>query len=125
MSENDESISATVPPSECDIETDLEPVPQSQSQSQPEPELSLLKHFTNKTPLKLIFICLLYAASVGATMSIIPEVTTEKFAQIHHGYQYNCTSFPSDNEKEKPKECIYGASDAQQAAAYSSGVVHL
>eukprot|EP00594_Rhizosolenia_setigera_P000874 CAMPEP_0178949946 /NCGR_PEP_ID=MMETSP0789-20121207/6355_1 /TAXON_ID=3005 /ORGANISM="Rhizosolenia setigera, Strain CCMP 1694" /LENGTH=479 /DNA_ID=CAMNT_0020630569 /DNA_START=52 /DNA_END=1491 /DNA_ORIENTATION=- len=57
-------------------------------------------------------------------MSIIPEVTTEKFAQIHHGYQYNCSSFPSDNEKEKPKECTYGARDAQQAAAYSSGVAH-
>ena len=80
-------------------------------------------------PPQITFLMILIAIGVGSTIGVVPEVMTDRFARINHGYNgtAGCSSFDDDDgngngniHKLLPNECSLGSADAQDAVALSS-----
>ena len=65
----------------------------------------------------------LTSLGIGSLVSVIPQVTTQRFAEDIFGLEegINCNDF----EEDKPQECVQGADYAQAAASYSVLVANL
>jgi len=79
-------------------------------------DVSFLKYFlsTNGPP-QIIFVCFLYALSIGSSVGVIPSVMMDRYARLNHNFDgYACSSYGNDA---KPVECSLGSDDAQGASA--------
>ena len=73
-------------------------------------------------PPQVIALCLLISLALGSTVGVVPAVVEDRYARLRHGYdgEASCLDIP---KIDRPKECLYGNEDAQNAAALS-GFIH-
>eukprot|EP00547_Thalassionema_nitzschioides_P006059 CAMPEP_0194207448 /NCGR_PEP_ID=MMETSP0156-20130528/6184_1 /TAXON_ID=33649 /ORGANISM="Thalassionema nitzschioides, Strain L26-B" /LENGTH=473 /DNA_ID=CAMNT_0038934215 /DNA_START=86 /DNA_END=1504 /DNA_ORIENTATION=+ len=77
----------------------------------------LVEFLDTKGPPQILVVMILLAIGFGATIGVVPAVTTDRYARLNHGYKdlQECSSWVV-----KPEECLAGSSDAQNAAAIES-----
>lgn len=80
--------------------------------------------FASKGPPHLVVICILFAASIGSTVGIVPAVMTDRFARLNHGFDEMdvCASFDAAS---KPEQCLQGSQDAQNMSAVGSLITNI
>ena len=72
----------------------------------------------------IILLGFLTALGIGCLIGVIPQVTTQRYAEIYFGRVDDdtaaaaCNSFPSHNHK--PLACVQGAEYAQSVASYAA-----
>ena len=66
-----------------------------------------------------VFVTLSMSFSLGCTVAIVPEILSDRYARLHHGYSWeaSCSSFHNDI---LPIACRNGSDDAQNSSAWSS-----
>ena len=65
---------------------------------------------------KILFIGFLVAIGFGSTTGVIPQVTTQGYAEVLYGLEGRpCSGFPA---RDRPAACRRAGEDAQNAAAY-------
>lgn len=71
--------------------------------------------FTSKGAPQVLLLSFLLSFGVGTTIGVVPDVLSDKYARIHHGYDgSHCSDF---DRLLKPLPCQQGADDAQAAVA--------
>lgn len=74
--------------------------------------------FASVGPPRLLILALLLSLGIGSIVSIVPEVLSNRFAQISHHYDgAPCSTF---DRNDMPLECVQGGEDAQRFAANSN-----
>jgi MFS family permease len=72
----------------------------------------------------IILLGFLTAIGIGCVLGVIPQVTTQRYAEVIFGYDEQeelCNSFSSSNaDSIKPAPCVRGAEYAQSAASYAA-----
>jgi len=88
-------------------------------QSSVEIYLTFMQEFMNsKGGWQLIVIAFAAALGLGSTMGVIPQVTTQGYAEVLHNYEgESCSNFVG---LDRPAACIAGGEDAQNAASYAT-----
>jgi hypothetical protein len=105
------------------ISTTMEQVDQSVPIPRPSVlrrESFLLQFAAGRGPPQIIVMVILYAFGLGATVGIVPNLMSTRFARLNHGFddaEGDCSSFALLS---KPAECIAGSGDARNASAVSS-----
>jgi len=85
-----------------------------------EDELPFWNFFiSSKGPPQIIILSTLFAFAVGSTVGVVPAVLTQKYAELHHGFNGICLDY---GKSDKPQACLDGSSDAQSAASVASFV---
>ena len=74
---------------------------------------------SSKGPPQIIILSTLFAFAVGSTVGVVPAVLTQKYAELHHGFNGICLDY---GKSDKPQACLDGSSDAQSAASVASFV---
>ena len=67
----------------------------------------------------------LTAVGLGTVLGIIPQITTQRYAEVTYGYSPEgppCNDFVGDL---RPEACLKGAQMAQTAASYTSMARHV
>lgn len=72
-----------------------------------------------KGALSTVVITLSLSFALGCTVAIVPEILSDRYARLHHGYDWTlpCSSF---DDETMPIACRRGSDDAQDASAWSS-----
>ena len=71
--------------------------------------------FASTGPPRLLILALLLSLGIGSIVSIVPDVLSNRFAQIDHYYDgAPCSTF---DRNDMPLECVQGGEDAQRFAA--------
>mmetsp|Transcript_34173 Transcript_34173/g.65072 ORF Transcript_34173/g.65072 Transcript_34173/m.65072 type:complete len:571 (-) Transcript_34173:108-1820(-) len=99
--------------------------PQSRSSS-PSTSGGFLHHFLQSSgPPQIITLSLLIALSFGSIIGVVPSVVEDRYARLHHGYDgvVPCTELGGGGD-DRPRECLLGNEDAQNAAAMGSFVAN-
>jgi DHA1 family tetracycline resistance protein-like MFS transporter len=100
--------------------------PSDEPEEEPETEddnyIDFLKtFFRSRAAIHILVIAFLLSLGLGCTVGIVPDIMTDRYARLNHGYNSEiggeCGSF---DRADKPDECQRGADDAQQAAAIST-----
>lgn len=78
---------------------------------------------TNGPP-QILSVALLASIGYGAIFGILPKLMVQRFAELNHGYTgQDCEDF--DSEADKPKACLLGSDDSQNAHSLSELVANL
>lgn len=82
----------------------------------------LVEFLDTKGSPQILIVMLLIAIGFGATIGVVPAVTTDRYARLNHGYEdaRDCSAWVI-----KPDACLAGSSDAQNAAAIESLVSNI
>lgn len=86
---------------------------------------SFLRTFSQTSgPPQIALLCLIYALALGSTVGVVPNVMTDRYARINHGFsnEDNCSLY---NRENKPLECKFGSEDAQNATAIASFISNM
>ncbi len=79
--------------------------------------------FRAKGATQLLILSALMSFSVGCTLGVVPDVMTDRYSRIHHGYEGpDCSTF---DRAQKPDACQHGYDDAQYAVAWSTFVQNI
>jgi MFS transporter, DHA1 family, tetracycline resistance protein len=72
-----------------------------------------------KGAISTVVVTLSLSFALGCTVAIVPEILSDRFARLHHGYDWTppCSSF---RDETMPVACLNGSDDAQDASAWSS-----
>ena len=89
------------------------------------PMSSSLSNFNIRPMIVIVCTVVFIAISVGSTISIVPKLMTNRFANINHGYEGNdCSTYDNNkmagNMTKPPQECIDGSNDARNANSISN-----
>ena len=90
----------------------------------------------SRAVLSTFVVSLLLSFSLGMTIGIVPEVLTDRYARLYHGYGSSSDENGGDRLKpllpcweydtsNMPEACVLGADDAQTGAAYGTFVQNL
>lgn len=72
---------------------------------------------------QILVVCALLSFSIGCTLGVVPDITADRYARLHYGYDgLDCTNF---DRSDKPDECQRGADMAQSAVAWSAFVQNI
>lgn len=74
--------------------------------------------------LSTAIISLSIAFAIGCTVAIVPEILSDRYARLLHGFdgEVGCSSF---DDETMPAACRLGADDAQASSAWSSLLANL
>jgi hypothetical protein len=78
---------------------------------------SFIMQFASKEgPRAIIILIVCLAMGVGCTVGVVPAVMTDRYARLNHGYDgaMSCSEYSIDT---KPRACLDGSADAQNASA--------
>lgn len=75
--------------------------------------------------ISVVLISVSLSFAMGCTVGIVPEVLSDRYARLHHGYHGDlpCSSF--DDYASMPLACRHGADDAQDASAWTGMLQNL
>jgi len=83
-----------------------------------------ISFYNSKGAISTVIVTLSMSFSLGCTVAIVPEVLSDRYARLYHGYDWTqpCSSFHGDL---MPTGCQQGSDDAQDASAWSSLLQYL
>jgi MFS family permease len=79
---------------------------------------SFLTEFSqSRGPPQIVLLIILLALGFGSTIGVVPAVMTDRYARLNHDYsdQTYCADYSMND---KPKACLLGSADAQNAVAF-------